>query len=66
MWAAARGVPADQLAMAASDLDVMFIVVGATGNNLVRRLTHGSVPQALFKHQPKPVLVVPGLPPAGQ
>ncbi|HVV76548.1 MAG TPA: universal stress protein [Mycobacteriales bacterium] len=55
----ARGVPADQLARAASDLDVMFIVVGATGKNLVRRLTHGSVPQALFKHQPKPVLVVP-------
>jgi nucleotide-binding universal stress UspA family protein len=62
----ARGVPADQLAKAASDLDVMFIVVGATGKNLVRRLTRGSVPQSLFKYQPKPVLVVPGPPPFGQ
>jgi nucleotide-binding universal stress UspA family protein len=62
----ARGVPADQLAKAASDLDVMFIVVGATGKNLVRRLTRGSVPQSLFKYQPKPVLVVPGPPPVGQ
>lgn len=55
----ARGDPANQLAKTASDLDVMFIVVGATEKNLVRRLTHGSVPQSLFKHQPRPVLVVP-------
>lgn len=54
-----RGDPAGQLAKTASELDVMFIVVGATGKNLVRRLTHGSVPQFLSKHQPKPVLVVP-------
>lgn len=55
----ARGDAAHQLAKTASDLDAMFIVVGATGKNLVRRLTHGSVPQSLFKHQPKPVIVVP-------
>lgn len=54
-----RGDPAGQLAKAASDLDAIFIVVGATGKNVVRRLTHGSVPQSLFNHQPRPVLVVP-------
>lgn len=54
-----RGGPAEQLARAASDLDVLFIVVGATGKNLVRRLTRGSVPQSLVKYQPKPVLVIP-------
>lgn len=57
-----RGDPAGQLAKTASDLDAMFIVVGATGKNLVRRLTRGSVPQSLFKHQPRPVLVVPDPP----
>jgi nucleotide-binding universal stress UspA family protein len=54
-----RGDPAGQLAKTASDLDAMFIVVGATGKNVVRRLTHGSVPQSLFRHQPRPVIVVP-------
>jgi nucleotide-binding universal stress UspA family protein len=54
-----RDDPARALAKVASDLDVMFIIVGATGRNVVRRLTSGSVPQSLFRHQSKPVLVVP-------
>lgn len=58
----ARGRPADELSRVASDLDVMFIVVGATEKNLIRRLVNGSVSQALTSHQPKPVLVVPGPP----
>ncbi|HWC35504.1 MAG TPA: universal stress protein [Mycobacteriales bacterium] len=58
-YATVRGRPAEELAKVASDLDVLFIVVGATGKSLVRRLTHGSVPQSLSTHQPKPVLVVP-------
>ncbi|HTR70556.1 MAG TPA: universal stress protein [Mycobacteriales bacterium] len=55
----ARGDTAGQLAKMASDLDAIFIIVGASGKNLVRRLGHGSVPQALLRHQRKPVLVVP-------
>jgi nucleotide-binding universal stress UspA family protein len=55
----ARDDPAHALAKAAHDLDVLFIVVGASGRGLAQRLLHGSVPQTLMRKQPKPVLVVP-------
>lgn len=55
----AQGDPAFALAAAARELDAVFIVVGASGRGIPQRLLHGSVPQSLFRHQAKPVLVVP-------
>jgi nucleotide-binding universal stress UspA family protein len=51
--------PVHALAQAAYELDALFIVVGASGRGLARRLLHGSVPQTLVRCQRKPVLVVP-------
>jgi nucleotide-binding universal stress UspA family protein len=51
--------PAHALAQAAHEVDALFIVVGASSRGLAQRLLHGSVPQALLRKQPKPVLVVP-------
>lgn len=58
----ARGDPASALAKAASDLEVLIIVVGASRRNVVRRMSHGSVGQTLSRCQAKPVLVVPEVP----
>jgi nucleotide-binding universal stress UspA family protein len=51
--------PVHALAEVAHEVDALFIVVGASGRGLAQRLLHGSVPQALFRRQRKPVLVVP-------
>jgi len=59
----ARDEPAHALAQAAHDLDVLFIIVGASRRGLGARLLHGSVPEALVRKQRKPVLVVPAAAP---
>jgi nucleotide-binding universal stress UspA family protein len=61
-YVTARAQPAPALAKLAQDIDAMFIVVGASGRGVAHHLLHGSVPQALARKQPRPVLVVPAPP----
>lgn len=55
-----RDDPAHALARLASELDALYIVVGATHGGGLRRLIGGeSVPKRLLRHQHRPVLIVP-------
>lgn len=54
----AFGEPVAVISKVAEEEDVDLIVIGATGGGALRRLLHRSVPTALARRPPRPVLIV--------
>jgi nucleotide-binding universal stress UspA family protein len=57
-----RGIPVEEICLAADTYKPRFLVVGSHGWGVVKRAVFGSVSTGVLHHAKCPVLVVPGAP----
>jgi nucleotide-binding universal stress UspA family protein len=55
------GRPAEEILATAREWDATFIVIGTHGRSGLTRLLMGSTAEAVLRHAPCPVLIVPGV-----